>query len=357
MKRRLAIYALSIALSACGGNNLALLKDGQQAFYDGKYEQSDAKFEEFNRKNIDPTKTTLGAELRILSLGAGTGDYKPYMMDLLFVSYYQILDALAVGKTDVARVIINQSYARQQEMSRAYAKLIERNKADKNRKKLPPLPNEQWKAYGDIMNPALTYLAGLYYLNTADNAPDWETARTYLSRASGMMPDNKAIAEDLKLAEEMKKPTGTTWTFTETGRAPKLRERRFDIPWPTPNGIRMISTATAEAELTPGADKPPKSELLADADAMFLAEFKEYRVNDVLRAIAKTVANMALQEATANKNPLLGLSAVIYSMATTRAETRSWDALPKYIRLQMKTGGRENKLIYIRNNAITEIRI
>ena len=56
-------------------------------------------------------------------------------MDSLFVSYYQIWDLLALGKFDDARVVINQSYARQQKMSIEYKKLIEENKkqiAEKN---------------------------------------------------------------------------------------------------------------------------------------------------------------------------------------------------------------------------------
>ena len=106
-------------------NNLDLLIDGIALFHADKYEQSDLRFEEFNKRNLHETSTSLSREAAGLLLGGGVNSYKPYMMDSLFVSYYQIWDLLAMHDWANARVVINQSYARQQNMSIEYKKMIE----------------------------------------------------------------------------------------------------------------------------------------------------------------------------------------------------------------------------------------
>ncbi|MDR1361508.1 MAG: hypothetical protein LBJ18_04415, partial [Rickettsiales bacterium] len=227
---------LSFILCSCGGGNLALLQSGQELFYQEDFQKSDAKFEEFNKQNESPTQTSIAAEAATLVGGARTNDYKPYMMDELFASYYQLLDALALGDFDTARVIINQSYARQQKFSSEYASLVKERSKDqgKRAKEIESASSSeysQWRAYSDIMNPALTYLAGLYFLNTAADNSDWENARVYLLRASGMMPDNGFIKQDLDLAQRRIRPSGAEWTIIETGAAPKLVQEKMTLPW------------------------------------------------------------------------------------------------------------------------------
>jgi hypothetical protein len=179
-------------------NNLQLLITGLADFTAKKYSQSDAAFEEFNRRNIDTTSGSILREATSLIGGQLSNDYKPSMMDSLFVSYYQIWDAIGDGRYDDVRVIINQSYARQQEMSREYAELVEKNKnriTDDNNDALSKITeqNATWAAYSDIMNPALMYLSGIWFLNDGD----FNNAQTYLNRANGMSPNNPFIKSDL----------------------------------------------------------------------------------------------------------------------------------------------------------------
>ena len=109
-------------------NNLELLINGMALFHDNKFAQSDSLFEEFNKRNLNETSSSITREAAGLLLGQGVNSYKPYMMDSLFVSYYQIWDLLALQDWANARVVINQSYTRQQNMSIEYKKLIEENK-------------------------------------------------------------------------------------------------------------------------------------------------------------------------------------------------------------------------------------
>ncbi|MFQ6703683.1 MAG: hypothetical protein ACLRFP_01195, partial [Alphaproteobacteria bacterium] len=66
-------------------NNIDLLINGIALFHADKYEQSDSAFEEFNKRNLDETSTSISREAAGLLLGGGVNSYKPYMMDSLFV--------------------------------------------------------------------------------------------------------------------------------------------------------------------------------------------------------------------------------------------------------------------------------
>ena len=203
-------------------NNLDLLIEASALFHENKFKESDDAFQEFNKRNIKETSSSLSRETAGLLFGGGVNSYKPYMMDSLFVSYYQIWNLLALSDLTNARVVINQSYERQKNMSIEYKKLIEENKNQlSENSNLNNALNEnqiKWAAFTDIMNPALMYLSGIYFLNDGD----FSTAETYLKRANGMMPDNTFIKTDLEFAQNRQKPTNTTWirsTWTTQGGA------------------------------------------------------------------------------------------------------------------------------------------
>ncbi|MBR1380529.1 MAG: hypothetical protein IJ560_02985 [Alphaproteobacteria bacterium] len=334
-------------------NDLELLVTGGALFNMGNYSASDAAFEEFNHRNINMTGFSVSREMATVSGGAMAAQYRPYMMDSLFVSYYQILSALAENRWSDARVIINQSYARQQKMSREYKQLLANRKNDtataaqlaENIRN----ENSQWAAYADIMNPALTYLAGIYFL--ADH--DWANAETYLGRADGMTQNTQCIATDLSMARAKTAPHDNTWVFIETGIAPRLTERRITIPWIVGNGMSMISIATATPKFTNDTTRISGGELIADIDKMFMTEFNEYSVNNAIRAAIGAAARAVLQSVAYNGNsrysPLFGLGATIFSVATTSADVRSWATLPEYIYV-MRTDTPKSGLLEIKAN-------
>ena len=313
-------------------NNLELLINGMALFHDNKFAQSDSLFEEFNKRNLDETSSSVSREVAGLLLGQGVNSYKPYMMDSLFVSYYQIWDLLALQDWANARVVINQSYTRQQNMSREYEKLIEENKnkivenstygeiIDKN--------TADWFAFTDIMNPALMYLSGIYFLNDGD----FDNAITYLKRANGMMPENSFIQKDLELAQKRIKPTHTTWQFIDTGFAPRLKEEQDGIFLPN---LGMIYFTFSSPYFDNNFIQPPHSELIANVDAMFITEYKEYRTNEILRSFTSAASKATLQATMYNSHsdsaPILGILSSVYTVASSNTDVRTWATLPKYI--------------------------
>ena len=311
-------------------SNLELLINGITLFHENKFTESDSFFEEFNKRNLSSTDSSISREAVGLLFGQTVNSYKPYMMDLLFVSYYQLWDLLAMGNIDTARVVINQSYNRQQEMSIEYKKLISERKQDitPELQEIIGKNSADWIMFNDIMNPALMYLSGIYFLTN----DDFENAVTYLKRASGMVPDNTFIKHDLELAEKHIKPKHTAWIFSETGFAPRLQEQHAGLFLPN---VGMIYFSFSEPRFSQSSIKPQQSQLLANVDAMFMTEYNEYRTNEILRSYTNAVSKATLQatmyNSHSNSAPLLGILSSIYTVASSDTEIRTWATLPQYI--------------------------
>ena len=317
-----------------GDRNLDPLLAGNALFQAGDFAGSDAALEGINKRLADAQSASFFGEIGKALSSQMAGRYKPYFMDGLFISYYQLWDAIAAGRMDNARVIINQSYARQQQMSHEFAALISDRQNEKpvtGQGNLISQLNEEnshWRVFRDIMNPALTYLAGIYFLNDGD----FETARTYLMRADGMTPGNDFIRADLNAANARKTPVNVAWVFIESGFSPRLTEWRLDLPIITGNGPRIVSVAVARPIALPEPPAIDGARMLADVDAMFMTEFSEYQANAALRSLASAVSKLALQSVANDQlGPLAGFAAAIYSAISTGAEVRSWVTLPKRI--------------------------
>ena len=333
--------------------NLDLLITGSALFHENKFQESDSAFEEFNKRNVDETSTSISRETAGLLFGQSVNSYKPYMMDSLFVSYYQIWDLLAMSDWANARVVINQSYERQRNMSVEYKKLIEKNqKKIASNSEFGEIINKNtgdWLAFTDIMNPALMYLSGIYFLNDGD----FDNAITYLKRANGMMPENSFIKQDLAMAQSRKKPKNVTWEFIESGFAPRLHEKHTDIFLPS---IGVIYFTHTEPVFGGGTIQPDGSELLANVDAMFATEYNEYRINEMLRSYTNAISKTVLQATSynsGNKNATgLGILSSVYSVVSSNTDVRTWATLPQhiYVKRIANNGLKSNNLIYIRQN-------
>ena len=339
--------------------NLDLLINGDALFHANKFKESDETFEEFNKRNLNETSSSITRETTGLLFGQGVNSYKPYMMDSLFVSYYQIWNLLAMSDCENARVVINQSYARQQNMSKEYEKLIEENKnrvfENEEIKEFLDKNNGDWLSFREIMNPALMYLSGIYFLDSGD----FDNAILYLKRANGMMPENKYIKQDLENAQKRIKPKNTTWQFIETGFAPRLREENAGLFLPN---IGMVYFSFSSPYFNDNFTKPENSELIADVDAMFMTEHGEYRTNEILRSFTSAASKATLQATMYNSNsssaPILGILSSIYTVSSSNTDVRTWATLPKhiYVLRDEKNETKKNNLIYTRiiNGNITD---
>ncbi|MBR4625411.1 MAG: hypothetical protein IKO56_07745, partial [Alphaproteobacteria bacterium] len=81
--------------------------------------------------------------------------------------------------------------------------------------------------------------------------------------------------------------------------------------------------------------QPQNSQLLANVDAMFITEYKEYRTNEILRSFTSAASKATLQATMYNSHsdsaPILGILSSIYTVSSSNTDVRTWATLPKYI--------------------------
>ena len=95
---------------------------------------------------------------------------------------------------------------------------------------------------------------------------------------------------------------------------------------------------------------------------MFMTEYNEYRINEILRSFTSAVSKTTLQATMYNSNskaaPIMGILSSVYTIASSDVDVRTWATLPKYIYVirDEKNATDKNNLIYTRiiNGNITD---
>lgn len=186
---------------------------------------------------------------------------------------------------------------------------------------------------------------GLFFMVNAQGNSDFGKAYDSLKRAASMT-DNDTAKADMVLADSLRKgkksikdvePTG--WVVFENGLGPKKEEIRIDLPvFIASDNVmytgmalpKLVERQQAFPELkVEGTSTTVLSEMDRVVQAEFKAEFPYILSREVTRAICKTVAQKQLND----ENPTAGLIASIAQMATTGADIRMWNSLPKDFQL------------------------
>ena len=118
----------------------------------------------------------------------------------------------------------------------------------------------------------------------------------------------------------------------------------------------------SEPHLNDNFTQPNGSELLANVDAMFITEYREYQINEAIRSFTSAASKSAMQATAYNSHDksatLWGILSSIYTVASSNTDVRTWATLPKYIFVirDEKNEDKENNLIYTRiiNGKITD---
>ena len=89
--------------------------------------------------------------------------------------------------------------------------------------------------YRPFINPAASYLSGIYWLSVARTGSDYEKARVELQRVHDMLgtSSNPSVEADLAWAKSGKtSPGAKIWIVFENGQAPTFAEYRITFPVP-----------------------------------------------------------------------------------------------------------------------------
>jgi len=294
---------------------------------------------------------------------------RPYIgteYDGIMANTYKAISYMALKDTDGARVEFNRAVDRQrrakiffsqminkeraaikkkEQESKRDGKNLEVNDSDRNsliNQKYPSL--HAYEPYPDFINPITTYLAGLFAKADGANSK----ADSLLKEAYGMMPKNENVRIDLE--EDITEPT--VWLVFENGQAPVLKEWRIDFPiWIFTNKLSYISVALPKLVprykaynylvIKDDTNKITQTSFLSSMDRVIQTEFaKSYDVTvrrAILSSATKAAINYAIQEQTKDNNSglaaFVSVATVIYQIASTHADTRSWRTLPKEFQL------------------------
>ncbi len=294
-------------------------------------------------------------------------DYNPMIMDGIYLHSYTLLNALAQNNKDEAKIQVNRVHSVQQKAVEEFSKEIQKQN-EKNAEDIAEMQQEvkasnqqnisqvidnykefeRFNGYANFVNPYVTYMSGLFFMTNANSNSDYETASNYLKRVSGMV-NNTFVKQDLDLANKLasgtqKKVSPTTWVIFENGLVANFEEFRLDLPiFVATNNVKTASLALPypqEREIAynnisvSNGKKKVNTQLLANIDNIFIAEFNKKMPVIISKAVTKltlqTVAQAAMQKELGD---LGGIAMSVYSIITTSADTRSWYSLPKNVQL------------------------
>lgn len=380
-------------------NQLQTLYAGNSYLYANDYKNSLKRLDEAERIiKYHDEKILLGSTgdlIAQLLLNDTVVDYHATMTDAIIVNTYKAIDYMALGKMDEARVELNRAIDRQRRAKETYSALINKQNeaisqketdekakiasnrtSDKRKKstlsldisktignseidkmlanKYPTL--NQFEKYPEFINPFTNYLAGIFFATQKD----YIKSADILKEVHGMTPNSKAVKADLVMVENIldgkKKRINNVWIIYSNGLAPKKEEFRVDVPLflftnkVLYTGIalpKMVTQNLATKNLTVfNKDKLiSTTQSFASMDRVILTEF-QYGYRDVVTrtlfsTLIKTYLQYQLQE---ELGQYAGLALGLFQALTTRADTRTWENLPKEYQISRITMPKDKRL-------------
>jgi hypothetical protein len=317
-----------------------------------------------------------GDTFRALLVNDAQRKYQPLMSEAVLVNTYKALAFLADGAPDDARIEFNRAddrtrravdyfsaeIAAQQDALAAEAASSGSNRAALVQKSLnssqlqkavanqyPPVSG--WSVFPEFIVPVSTYLHGLYFLANAIDGSDLERAAISLKRVAEMENYSTVLAKDAALASDLASGKRNradlapqVWIVYENGLGPVLEESRIDVPLFIATGGRgplYFSVALpryAPRPAVPGhlqvsvdSGSVVETEQISTMGSVINTEVQERFPGVLARAIASATFKAIIQtQAAEHLGPLGQLGAAIFSLATTQADLRRWQALPNH---------------------------
>lgn len=330
----------------------------------------------------EEAKVKVGAELGAALTNLASLPYRGRSYDKVMMNTYKALNYIMLGEKDKARVELNRALQRQRDAVEENAQRIaaaqetaekaargelkdesgksaayDSNQALNDPKTGPALQAAldaslaPLKAYGDYVNPFAVFLDGLFFTVAGETGDDWERGRKSFERVAAIVPENSYLRDDLNAAAsaaEGKTPEGLTYVIFETGAAPKRTEVRVDIPtFLVSSRLPYVGAAFPKLVFNgdyygglsiAAGDQQFTTATIASMDSVVANDFKNEWPTIVTKTMI-TAATKAIISATVQKQfedqggMFAGLAAGLImggiNAATTVADTRTWQSLPK----------------------------
>jgi hypothetical protein len=288
--------------------------------------------------------------------------YKGEEYDGVMVNTYKALNFMSQGNFDLARVEFNRALDRQRRTKEKFEKEIRATNAKIAKAKYGNLANSsmenpnlkqtlhnkypelyEYQAYGDYINPFVTYLASVYYNGTGQPSE----ARDLLKETYGLVPENPYLAQEFDETEKLLAANGTykntVWVIFENGLGPIKKEFRIDLPLFIATS-RVLYAGIALPQLKyrdiafsylqiEANGNNYDTKVICNMDRVINSEFKKDFESILIRAITSTTAKVVMQYALSqqgnNYATLASVGVAAWAAMTNDADIRIWTALPK----------------------------
>lgn len=357
-----------------------LLEAGRTAQLSGDTESSIRWYAEVHdrlRPYLDTEAEASASEgVATTLVNQAVSEYKGTPSDRMLAAALNSVNLLAMGRFDDARVELNRAADWQQDAVNRFQKEIDEQLAaaqKQDEKKEGDAKNgkeekggegvtvsketldaqlkgeafqniESLTVYANFANPFIDHLRGVFYLSTGADPGDLDTARFAFRQVLAMEPGSEPmVAPDLEATDSAsrRKPDPTTWVYFMNGLGPRLEEIRIDVPivvGPVPYVAAAFPTMKFNDNCAIGltvstlGSEPVAAVPLADMDRIVGAEFRARLpliiTQEILSAAVKAAATYGLQAGLGDWGMIAG---VIYTAASTSADTRTWRSIPKNI--------------------------
>lgn len=378
-----------------GNELLWRLQAGSAASYSGNMEESIRQFdlaEDIFQKNdlksvFEKNASATGAML----VNDLVFDYNGMGLDRTFCCLYKAIDFAALGKMNSARTEFNRAaqhqenwvFERKKDVEAAYNKLNKEGEAAAKEKNISSIYSTEkvngiasdgrmvsllqektgfdYNAYGNLeqlsaLNYTSIYLAHLCgvfrWLNN-------DGGRNFLKDAARLAPQNRLLAEDFSNADKGKGPGNNVWIYVEDGLCCSRQALTMHFPsymLPFTGGLILTASMSfpllrerlpaAEQYFVESSSGTSQMLFLENIDRLVRTEYGIFMRGAVPREITRIIMRTGSQAAlgiaawnTRNEYARLALfisqlGVSIYGIATSKADTRSWETLPKNVFVQ-----------------------
>lgn len=208
-------------------------------------------------------------------------------------------------------------------------------------------------AAADYTSAYLAHFCGIFRWINGDGG------RNFLRDAMALKPDNPVVKQDYINIDRGKKPKNSIWIYVEDGLCAnrgewKINIPSFLIPW-AGRYVMAVSMAYPVLRERAGGNAPYTIEaggriypmpVLESVDRLIKAEYDVFMrgavKRELTRVVVRTTAQVALGIAADNTSDstakmvlrLSQASMAAWGMASAKADTRSWESLPKFVMMQ-----------------------
>ena len=290
-------------------------------------------------------------------------DYEGTLYERIMVNVYKGLNFMSLGDFANARVEFNRALMRQDKAKEYFAKEIEANRKNfdkaqqdanyaqnmgQNYKSISAQYEHLLKDFSttqDFTNPYATYIASVFFFLDED----YRRAADLFKEVAVINANNAEFNKEFSVFNQYANSTSPQnlkkyiFIVLESGFGAGLDEWAITVPFIFDNKVTPTSLALPVLKRREGSygyivANGVKTADFVDFDNIIATEFKINSGLMIGKAISSMIIKTSLSVAVAKNDPtggFLALATDLFNTATTRADVRFWNSLPKYAKITM----------------------